>query len=164
MQMLILVQQQLSTQVKFSLIHNRSRKQSKWLTVKWNNSEKIDFILVIETESINYNSNSRKLESMMINKFINHNSDNHMEVLQTEQTITKEMIKESVHLRSVQQRLEVVQEQSIMIAVMQQVDRLWLKFQQFMRKDQDQFLINLDKQTKISIMEFIIMHQWIQYT
>jgi len=100
----------------------------------------------------------------MINKFINHNSDNHMEVLQTEQTITKEMIKESVHLRSVQQRLEVVQEQSIMIAVMQQVDRLWLKFQQFMRKDQDQFLINLDKQTKISIMEFIIMHQWIQYT
>jgi len=100
----------------------------------------------------------------MINKFINHNSDNHMEVLQTEQTITKEMIKESVHLRSVQQRLEVVQEQSIMIAVMQQVDRLWLKFQQFMRKDQDQFLINLDKQTKISIMEYIIMHLWIQYT
>lgn len=100
----------------------------------------------------------------MINKFINHNSDNHMEVLQTEQTITKEMIKESVHLRSVQPRLVVVQEQSIMIAVMQQVDRLWLKFQQFMRKDQDQFLINLDKQTKISIMEFIIMHQWIQYT
>jgi len=52
MQMLILVPLLLSTQGKSNSILSKSKKQNKWLTAKWNNSEKIDCIQATEIELI----------------------------------------------------------------------------------------------------------------
>lgn len=73
MLMLILGLLLLSTQDKFSSILNKLKKQNKWLTEKWNSSEKIGFTQVTEIESIYSRHSLKRLGSMMTNKFINLN-------------------------------------------------------------------------------------------
>lgn len=60
-----------STQDKFNSILSKLKKQSKWLTVKWNNSEKIGFTQVTEIESTYFRHSWKRSGSTMTNRFIN---------------------------------------------------------------------------------------------
>lgn len=137
--------QVLSMLHKFSLILNKLRRLSRWHTESWNNLREIDFIQAIEIEWTIFLEPLKRTGSSMTSRtqpLTSWTQAMDLQIRQLKARILTQMETKVAHQRLVQtsRSKEVVN-----ILTMETMVKLWLRFQQSMPKDRDQFSISLGK-------------------
>ena len=138
---------ELLIQLRYSSIHSRLKKPSKWPTARWNSSEETGFIKVIETGLNSSSTTSERPGWWTIKMYtilgiiimVRHQIE-----LDKERTMTPTKASARQRLVQISNRTRI--KSNCKIALTQIMDKWWLRYLLSTLKDLDRFSINLAKQ------------------